>query len=48
MNNFELIKADKPEHFRLLLNGVDVTGSQHQAVFMHLIQEMDKVLFKTY
>ena len=47
MNKFELIKTDKKEHYRLLINGVDVTGEQHQSTFVHMIQEVDKVIFKT-
>jgi hypothetical protein len=46
MNNFELKPTDKEEHFRLIINGVDVTGEQHQTVFVHLIEKIDKTIFK--
>ena len=44
MNDFELRKTDKKDHFRLFINGVDVTGEQEKSTFRHLIQEIDKVI----
>jgi hypothetical protein len=40
MNAIEL-KSTKKDHYRLLLNGVDVTGEQERSVFRHIIQEID-------
>ena len=36
MNKFELIETDKKEHYRLFINGVDVTGEHHQSTFIHI------------
>jgi hypothetical protein len=41
MNNIELRPTDKKDHFRLLLNGVDVTGEQEKSVFRHIVQVID-------
>jgi hypothetical protein len=41
MNKFELIPTDKKDHFRLLLNGVDVTGEQERSTFRHIIGVID-------
>ena len=30
MNNFELRPTDKKDHFRFLINGVDVSGEQEK------------------
>ena len=40
MNNIEL-KRTKEDHFKLLLNGVDVTGEQERSVFRHIMQTID-------
>ena len=40
MNDIEL-KPTKEDHYRLLLNGVDVTGEQERSVFRHIIQTID-------
>lgn len=44
MNDFELRPTDKKDYFRLLINGVDVTGEQEKSCFRHLIQVIDKEL----
>lgn len=43
MNNIEM-KSTKKDHYRLLLNGVDVTGEQEKSVFRHIIQKMDSAI----
>ena len=43
MNNIEM-KPTKKDHYRLLLNGVDVTGEQERSVFRHIIQKMDSAI----
>ena len=40
MNDIELIKTKK-DYYRLLLNGVDVTGEQERSVFRHIMQTID-------
>ena len=40
MNDIQL-KKTKKHHYRLILNGVDVTGEQERSVFRHIIQVMD-------
>lgn len=40
MNSIE-VKETKEDHFRLVLNGVDVTGEQERSVFRHIIQVID-------
>ncbi len=40
MNSFE-IKETKKDHYRLFINGVDVTGEQERSTFRHLLQEID-------
>ncbi len=40
MNDIEL-KPTKKDHYRLLLNGVDVTGEQERSVFRHIIETID-------
>ncbi len=40
MNSIE-VKQTKEDHFRLVLNGVDVTGEQERSVFRHIIQVID-------
>jgi hypothetical protein len=43
MNAIEL-KVTKKDHYRLFLNGVDVTGEQERSVFRHIIQEIDNAI----
>ena len=40
MNSIE-VKETKEDHFRLVLNGVDVTGEQERSVFRHIIETID-------
>jgi hypothetical protein len=40
MNDIEM-KSTKKDHYRLLLNGVDVTGEQERSVFRHILQTID-------
>mgnify|MGYP003631723592 CR=1 FL=1 len=44
MNDFQLVPTEKKEHFRLFINGVDVTGEHEMSTFRHLIEELDKQL----
>ena len=41
MNDFEIRPTDKKDHFRLFINGVDVTGVAERSTFRHLIQVVD-------
>jgi hypothetical protein len=41
MNDIELRPTDKKDHYRLFINGVDVTGEQERSVFRHIIQTID-------
>ncbi len=41
MNSIELKPTGKDDHYRLILNGVDVTGEQERSVFRHLLQVVD-------
>ena len=41
MNSIQLKKTDKEDHYRLILNGVDVTGEQERSVFRHIIEVVD-------
>jgi len=41
MNSIQLKKTDKKDYYRLLLNGVDVTGEQERSVFRHIIEVLD-------
>ena len=45
MNNFELVKT-KDDHYRLMINGVDVTGEQERSVFRHLIETIDNSIYQ--
>ena len=40
MNNIEL-RETKKDHYKLLLNGTDVTGEQERSTFRHIIQVID-------
>jgi hypothetical protein len=46
MNDFELRKTDKEDHYRLFINGVDVTGEQERSTFRHLISVVDNVIYQ--
>ena len=46
MNDFELQKTNKEDHYRLMINGVDVTGEQERSVFRHLIQSIDNTIYQ--
>jgi hypothetical protein len=41
MNSIELKPTGKEDHYRLILNGVDVTGEQERSVFRHIIETID-------
>ena len=41
MNHIKLIKTKK-DHYRLIINGVDVTGEQERSVFRHIIETIDE------
>ena len=43
MNSIEM-KPTKKDHYRLLLNGVDVTGEQERSVFRHILQTIDSAI----
>ena len=43
MNDIEM-KSTRKDHYRLLLNGVDVTGEQERSVFRHIIQTIDSAI----
>jgi|TARA_R110000744_G_scaffold378421_1_gene494550 hypothetical protein len=42
MNSIQLKKTDKEDYYRLILNGVDVTGEQERSVFRHILEVVDK------
>jgi hypothetical protein len=44
MNNIEM-KTTKKDHYKLFLNGVDVTGEQERSVFRHIIQTIDSAIY---
>ena len=41
MNSIELKATGKEDHYRLILNGVDVTGEQERSVFRHIVETID-------
>ena len=43
MNSIEM-KPTKKDHYKLFLNGVDVTGEQERSVFRHIIQTIDSTI----
>ena len=43
MNDIEM-KPTKKDHYRLFLNGVDVTGEQEKSVFRHILQTIDSAI----
>ena len=44
MNNIELKPTGNEDHYRLLFNGVDVTGEQERSVFRHILQTIDNAI----
>ena len=43
MNDVKM-KPTKKDHYRLFLNGVDVTGEQERSVFRHILQTIDSAI----
>ena len=41
MNSIELRPTEKKYHYRLFLNGTDVTGEQERSTFRHIIEVID-------
>jgi len=41
MNSIELKPTENKDHYRLFLNGVDVTGEQERSTFRHIIEVID-------
>lgn len=41
-NTIEFRKTTKKDHFRLFLNGTDVTGEQEKGIFRHILEVVDK------
>tara|TARA_R110002074_G_scaffold400245_2_gene595284 strand:- start:455 stop:604 length:150 start_codon:yes stop_codon:yes gene_type:complete len=41
-NIIELRKTEKKDHYRLLINGTDVTGVQEKGIFRHILEVVDK------
>jgi hypothetical protein len=46
MNDFEIKPGDKKDHYRLFINGVDVTGEHELSTFRHLIQVLDNGIYQ--
>ena len=44
MNSIKLKPTEKKDHYRLVINGVDVTGEQERSTFRHIIQEIDNII----
>lgn len=42
--NSIVLKKTKKDYYRLILNGVDVTGEQERSVFRHIIQTIDSAI----
>lgn len=40
--NSIVLKNTRKDHYRLILNGVDVTGEQERSVFRHILEVIDK------
>jgi len=38
------MKPTKKDHYRLLFNGVDVSGEQERSVFRHILQTIDNAI----
>ena len=45
MNSIEL-QPDGKDHYRLFINGVDVTGRQERSVFRHIVQTIDNKIYQ--
>lgn len=41
MNSIELKPTEKKDHYRLVINGVDMTGEQERSTFRHIIEVID-------
>ena len=41
MNDIKIKPTGKKDHYRLVLNGVDVTGEQERSVFRHIVETID-------
>tara|TARA_R110000803_G_scaffold61223_1_gene120975 strand:+ start:8389 stop:8532 length:144 start_codon:yes stop_codon:yes gene_type:complete len=46
MNDFELRKTDKEDHYRLFVNGVDMFGEHERSIWRHLIQSIDNKIYQ--
>jgi len=44
--NSIVLKKTKKDYYRLILNGVDVTGEQERSVFRHLLETVDNGIDK--
>ena len=44
MNSIKLKPTEKKDHYRLVINGVDVTGEQERSTFRYIIQEIDNTI----
>ena len=42
--NSIVLKKTKKDYYKLILNGVDVTGEQERSVFRHIIQTIDSAI----
>ena len=45
MINIEL-KSEGKDHYRLFINGVDLTGKQERSVFRHIVQTIDNKIYQ--
>ena len=41
MNSIEMQACEEKDHFRLIVNGVDIFGKQEKSTYRHLISVMD-------
>ena len=41
MNSIKLKPTEKKDHYRLVINGVDMTGEQERSTFRHIIEVID-------
>jgi len=39
--NIELRPTEKKDHYRLFINGTDVTGEQERSNFRHIVEVID-------
>jgi hypothetical protein len=44
--NSIVLKKTKKDYYRLILNGVDVTGEQERSVFRHILETVDNGIDK--